>query len=190
MAQAAAKTKQTDKSYDAHLDAIAIHALADEVTVLQNHLLPAVKPFEDAHKLIQERAQNLVLTMRQRGSGSGVEAFLHEYGLNNKEGVAVMCLAEALLRIPDSKTADRLIQDKFGGANWEKHMGHSESLFVNASTWGLMLTGKVVNMGSLEGQKPGSLIGGLVNKWGEPVIRESLKRAMHIIGTQFVMGED
>lgn len=163
--------------------------LADETAVL-DALLGAVKPFETLHAQIQSHAQDLVITMRDAGSGSGVEAFLHEYGLNNKEGVAVMCLAEALLRIPDSKTADRLIQDTFTGANWEKHMGQSDSLFVNASSWGLMLTGKVVNMGGLAGEKPAGLIKGLVSKCGEPVIRESLKRAMHIIGTQFVMGED
>lgn len=164
-------------------------ALADETAVLKT-LLAAAQPYSDAQADIQTRAQDLVITMREAGSGSGVEAFLHEYGLNNREGVAVMCLAEALLRIPDSKTADRLIQDTFSNSEWESHLGQSDSLFVNASSWGLMLTGKVVSMGSLGGQKPTSLVKGLVSKCGEPVIREALKRAMHIIGTQFVMGED
>lgn len=164
-------------------------ALADETTLVEQ-LLEAAKPFDTMKASIQTRAQELVITMREGGSGSGVEAFLHEYGLNNKEGVAVMCLAEALLRIPDAKTADKLIQNTFSDSDWEKHLGQSDSLFVNASSWGLMLTGKVVNMGGLSGEKPAGLVKGLINKCGEPVIRESLKRAMHIIGTQFVMGED
>lgn len=171
------------------LEHISALAFEDESDVME-HLVKAAEPFEQMRSRIQDRAQELVLEMRRTGSGSGVEAFLYEYGLNNREGVAVMCLAEALLRIPDAKTADRLIQDKFGGADWEKHVGHSDSLFVNASTWGLMLTGKVVNLGTIEGEKPSSVIKNLVNKCGEPIIRESMKRAMHIIGTQFVMGED
>lgn len=175
--------------WDARIAAISEQALRDETDALEP-LLKAVSPFEQNAHAISERAQELVLGMRRTGSGSGVEAFLYEYGLNNREGVAVMCLAEALLRIPDAKTADKLIQDKFSKAEWDSHLGHSESLFVNASTWGLMLTGKVVGMGTLEGEKPASVLGKLVNKCGEPVIRESLRRAMHIIGTQFVMGEE
>ncbi|MCH2548019.1 MAG: bifunctional proline dehydrogenase/L-glutamate gamma-semialdehyde dehydrogenase PutA [Alphaproteobacteria bacterium] len=179
---------QLDGSGEVLLRNISAMALVDE-TAMVNTLLKAVQPFERKQVAIQARAQDLVLTMRKAGSGSGVEAFLYEYGLNNKEGVAVMCLAEALLRIPDNQTADKLIADKFRGADWDKHLGHSESLFVNASSWGLMLTGKVVNLGRVQ-DEPSSVLKGLINKCGEPVIREALKRAMHIIGTQFVMGED
>lgn len=193
MAGTEAKTKAIPSTFlgtgEDLLRQISAIALADETAVLET-LIKAVKPFEEAQARIQARAQDLVLTMRQTGSGSGVEAFLYEYGLNNKEGVAVMCLAEALLRIPDSNTADKLIQDKFRGADWDKHLGHSDSLFVNASSWGLMLTGKVVNLGAVNEENPSSILKSLVNRCGEPVIREALKQAMHIIGTQFVMGED
>lgn len=178
-----------DGSDEVLLRNISAIALTDEVALL-NTLIEAAKPFEEAQTAIQARAQKLVLKMREESSGSGVEAFLYEYGLNNKEGVAVMCLAEALLRIPDKQTTDKLIADKFYDADWDKHVGHSDSLFVNASSWGLMLTGRVVNMGLIEEKAPSSLLKKLVSKCGEPVIREALKRAMHIIGTQFVLGED
>jgi RHH-type proline utilization regulon transcriptional repressor/proline dehydrogenase/delta 1-pyrroline-5-carboxylate dehydrogenase len=178
-----------DGQGDALLRNISAMALADETSML-NTLVKAAEPFEKSQIAIQARAQELVLKMREDGSGTGVEAFLYEYGLNNKEGVAVMCLAEALLRIPDNQTADKLIADKFRSADWDKHMGHSDSLFVNASSWGLMLTGKVVNLGGIEGEEASSILKKLINRCGEPVIREALKRAMHIIGTQFVMGED
>lgn len=178
----------TSSALDERLRHLSDRALEKEEAVVLR-LLEEVEPLERQARAISERAQELVLEMRRHGSGSGVEAFLHEYGLNNREGVAVMCLAEALLRIPDSQTADRLIADKFGKTEWDTHINHSDSLFVNASTWGLMLTGKVINMRPLQGGETTSILKKLVNRCGEPVIREALKRAMHIIGTQFVMGE-
>jgi RHH-type proline utilization regulon transcriptional repressor/proline dehydrogenase/delta 1-pyrroline-5-carboxylate dehydrogenase len=138
---------------------------------------------------IRTRAEQLVAKLRE-ATGAGVEAFLHEYGLDTREGVAVMCLAEALLRIPDAETANRLIRDKFEGGDWEKYVGSSDSLFVNASSWGLLLTGKMVNLGSDTEAKPTHVIGKLVSKFGEPVIREALRQAMRFIGSQFVLGED
>ena len=84
---------------------------------------------------------------RARVGKGGLDAFLHEFGLSSKEGVVLMCLAEALLRVPDAETVDRLIKDKIADADWRAHLGHSESLFVNASTWALMLTGRVVGSG-------------------------------------------
>ncbi len=98
-----------------------------------------------------------------------------------------MCLAEALLRIPDADTIDRLIRDKIGPADWQKHMGQSASLFVNASTWALMLTGRVVKLDPEDGE-PAGLLRRLVQRSGEPVIRQAVTAAMRILGRQFVMG--
>lgn len=187
--QSASIPNELEGSGDELLHNISTMALVDETTMLDT-LVSYCAPFEAMQLNVQARAQEIVFKMRKSGSGSGVEAFLYEYGLNNKEGVAVMCLAEALLRIPDNETADKLIADKFRGADWDKHLYHSDSLFVNASSWGLMLTGKVVNMGMISEEEPSSILKKLVNKCGEPVIREALRRAMHIIGTQFVMGEN
>ena len=95
---------------------------------------------------IAERARDLVAEVRRERHGSGgIDAFLHEYALSSQEGVALLCLAEALLRIPDADTIDRLIRDKLARADWARHLGHSESLFVNASTWALMLTGRFLH---------------------------------------------
>jgi len=94
---------------------------------------------------IAERARRLVSAVRRERLGKGgIDAFLHEYALSSPEGVALLCLAEALLRIPDAETVDRLIRDKIGEADWERHLGHSQSIFVNASTWALMLTGRLL----------------------------------------------
>lgn len=160
-------------------------ALEDEGVVVQR-LLDAVQPAVNAMPRIMERARILAQRTRETGAGGGIEAFLQEYGLGTREGVAVMCLAEALLRIPDPATADRLIADTFRETEWDSHLGHSDSLFVNASTWGLILTGKVMNLGA---EKPSSLLRGLARRYGEPVIREALRKAMRIVGGQFVMGE-
>ena len=101
-----------------------------------------------------------------------------------------MCLAEALLRIPDGETADRLIADKIPSGAWDEHLGDSESLLVNASTWGLMLTGRVVALDRNEVGEARSWYSRLVGKLGEPVARAALKQAMRILGHQFVMGRD
>jgi RHH-type proline utilization regulon transcriptional repressor/proline dehydrogenase/delta 1-pyrroline-5-carboxylate dehydrogenase len=112
-----------------------------------------------------------------------------EYELSSDEGIVLMCLAEALLRIPDADTADRLIRDKIGGADWESHFGASESLFVNASTFALMLTGKVVNLDSEQAARDfRGTLGRLVGRSGEPVIRKAVTQGMRILGRQFVMG--
>ena len=116
-----------------------------------------------------------------------MEVFLAEYGLSTEEGVALMCLAEALLRVPDADTMDALIEDKIAPSNWGKHLRHSASPLVNASTWGLMLTGKV-----LAEDRPGvaGTLRGMVKRMGEPVIRTAVGRAMKEMGRQFVLGED
>src|SRR5208282_4309408 len=98
-----------------------------------------------ARDRIAQTARQLVAAVRRERHGKGgIDAFLHEYALSSQEGVALLCLAEALLRIPDAETVDRLIRDKLGDSDWESHLGHSPSVFVNASTWALMLTGRLL----------------------------------------------
>ena len=142
-----------------------------------------------ADRRIAARAQSLVAAVRAGRQGAGgIDAFLQEYELSSQEGVVLMCLAEALLRIPDDETADRLIRDKLGDADWEKHLGRSDSLFVNASTWGLMLTGRVVRLDPGLKGGAGTIVGKLFARSGEPVIRRAMIQAMRILGRQFVMG--
>ena len=114
-----------------------------------------------------------------------MEVFLSAYGLSTKEGVALMCLAEALLRVPDAETMDELIRDKIAPHDWSAHSGGSSSIFVNASTWALMLTGKVLDEG--EGGIEGTLRA-MVRRLGEPVIRTAVSAAMREMGEQFVLG--
>jgi len=146
---------------------------------------------EDRRKAVQRRALALVNAVRgAKPSGSGLDAFLREYHLGSREGVILMCLAEALLRIPDAQTADRLICDKIPTGDWEDHLGDSESLFVNASTWGLMLTGRIVDVDRAEMGSVRSWFGRLTSRIGEPVARTALRQAMRILGHQFVMGRN
>ena len=138
---------------------------------------------------VQARGLALVQAVRAaRPSGSGLDAFLREYHLASPEGVILMCLAEALLRIPDAHTADRLIADKISAGSWGDHLGDSESLFVNASTWGLMLTGSIVDVDRAEVSSVGGWFARLASRIGEPVARAALRQAMRIMGHQFVMG--
>ena len=156
----------------------------DETICVQALLVrAALSP--DTGRRVDGRARALVDAVRDKRGGGGLDAFLGEYGLNSEEGVILMCLAEALLRIPDADTADRLIRDKLMDADWDKHLGKSPSLLVNASTWGLMLTGRVVRLDKAEGW---ARIGRLIAKSGEPVIRQALIQAMRILSRQFVMG--
>lgn len=144
------------------------------------------------NKAITQKARDLVQGVRDaRRKFGGLDNFLQEFGLSTKEGIALMCLAEALLRIPDSSTANKLIRDKIGTADWDKHMGKGEDLFVNASTWALMLTGKVVgdeNVWGGEEETGGNILRKMVGKMGEPVIRQAMLHSMRILGRQFVMG--
>ncbi|TFW27462.1 trifunctional transcriptional regulator/proline dehydrogenase/L-glutamate gamma-semialdehyde dehydrogenase [Massilia horti] len=133
-------------------------------------------------------AHRLVSKVREkRTRASGVDALMHEFSLSSEEGVALMCLAEALLRIPDSETADRLIADKISKGDWKKHLGESPSLFVNAATWGLLITGKLVSSSSENGL--GSALTRLIAKGGEPLIRKGVDLAMRMLGNQFVTGQ-
>ncbi|NQW00898.1 MAG: bifunctional proline dehydrogenase/L-glutamate gamma-semialdehyde dehydrogenase PutA [Rhodospirillales bacterium] len=161
---------------------------ADEQTVVEGLLAEAT--FGEASRArIRQRARNLVAGVRKSDvADGGLDAFLQEYELSNAEGVTLMCLAEALLRVPDAETANRLIKDKIGEADWEKHLGHSRSLFVNASTWALMLTGRVVHLQDDRKRDMGGAIRRMVTKSGEPVIRQAMMQAMKILGRQFVLG--
>ncbi|MEM6987506.1 MAG: proline dehydrogenase family protein, partial [Pseudomonadota bacterium] len=135
---------------------------------------------------ITERAVALVLRIRAAEDPGLMEVFLAEYGLSTTEGVALMCLAEALLRVPDAETIDALIEDKIAPSAWGKHLGQSSSSLVNASTWALLLTGKV-----LRDEDESGLIGalhGVVKRLGEPVIRVAVAGAMRELGSQFVLG--
>ena len=138
---------------------------------------------------IAARARDLVHKVRAARLGQGgLDAFLHEYELSSREGVVLMCLAEALLRIPDAETANLLIKDKLADADWQRHLGSSESLFVNASTWALMLTGRRDPAGRSGGEDLAGVLRRLVARSGEPVIRQAVTQAMRILGRQFVMG--
>ncbi|MEX2295779.1 MAG: bifunctional proline dehydrogenase/L-glutamate gamma-semialdehyde dehydrogenase PutA, partial [Dongiaceae bacterium] len=138
---------------------------------------------------IAERARAFVREVREKRLGNGgIDAFMHEYALSSREGVVLMCLAEALLRVPDADTADRLIRDKLEDVDWRRHVGSSESLFVNASTWALMLTGRIMRLDRDDSGDLGAILGRLLSRSGEPVIRQAVTQAMRILGRQFVMG--
>ena len=132
-------------------------------------------------------ARRLVEALRAKGSRGGVEGLVQEFSLSSQEGVALMCLAEALLRIPDNATRDALIRDKIAGGDWRAHVGHSPSLFVNAATWGLVVTGKLTATGSDTGL--GAALTRLIARSGEPVIRKGVDLAMRMMGEQFVTGQ-
>jgi len=117
-----------------------------------------------------------------------LDAFLQEFGLSNQEGIALMCIAEALLRIPDDATADRLIAEKLAAGDWSSHSGKSESLFVNASTWGLMLTGGILELDPDIKADTTGWMRKFTRKAGEPLVRLAVRRAMRIIGGEFVVG--
>ena len=138
---------------------------------------------------VQATAARLVEAVRKAPRAkSGLDAFLRQYDLSSQEGVILMCLAEALLRIPDDETADRLIADKLRSGDWASHLGDSQSVFVNASTWGLMLTGRIVRLDAGDVAEPQGAISRVVGRIGEPIVRTAMRQAMRIMGHQFVMG--
>jgi len=159
----------------------------DETEAVACILAAAEIPVDMRH-CIGERARGIVAAVRRDRLGKGgIDAFLHEYALSSPEGVALLCLAEALLRIPDAETVDRLIRDKIGSADWESHLGRSESMFINASTWALMLTGRLLHIVS-PAPDLRTVLRRFVARSSEPVLRQAVTAAMHIIGRQFVMG--
>ncbi|AVY65187.1 bifunctional proline dehydrogenase/L-glutamate gamma-semialdehyde dehydrogenase PutA [Xanthomonas translucens] len=168
--------------------AITAAWLKDEAEHVRELLEQARLPAADQAK-VQALAADLVTRVRARAQDQGaIEAFMRQYDLGSEEGVLLMCVAEALLRIPDQETADKLIRDKLGDADWKKHMGESDSVLVNASTWGLMLTGKLVQINDLTRADVSGAFKRLIGRVGEPVIRLAVRQAMKIMGHQFVMG--
>ena len=175
---------------DSLREAVDRDYLADETSLVQE-LLAAARLEPSATERVNERARRLVTAVRARKAEQGLlEAFMQEYDLSSEEGVVLMCLAEALLRIPDDDTAEKLIADKLGDADWESHLGKSSSVFVNASTWGLMLTGKLVALSQGTQSSFKSALKRLVNRSGEPMVRTAIRQAMRIMGHQYVMGRD
>ena len=167
--------------------AICTAYLADETATVLGLIREAVFTAEQSAR-IRHNATQLIESVRSQPL-SGLDGLLQEYDLSSQEGVALMCIAEALLRIPDGSTADRLIRDKFSQADWEAHLGRGNSIFVNASTWGLMLTGRFLQLDTGISSDVTAFVNRLVAKSGEPAVRLALKAAMRILGHQFVMGE-
>lgn len=160
----------------------------DEEQVIE-HILPLAEVGVSARSRAWERARQMVLNIRQAEDGKGgVDALLNEYSLSSEEGVVLMCLAEALLRVPDKETQDELIRDKLSKGEWSHHLGASDSLFVNASSWGLLVTGKMVNYSDNKKTDQFGILKRTIGRLGEPVIRSSVHFAMKIMGKQFVMG--
>ncbi|APE45467.1 bifunctional proline dehydrogenase/L-glutamate gamma-semialdehyde dehydrogenase [Sulfitobacter alexandrii] len=159
---------------------------ADQERVL-DRLIETADLSGEERAAISKDAAGLVRDIRGATAPGMMEVFLAEYGLSTDEGVALMCLAEALLRVPDADTIDALIEDKIAPSDWGRHMGHSTSSLVNASTWALMLTGRV-----LDDDQPGPVrhLRAAIKRLGEPVIRTAVSRAMKEMGRQFVLGED
>jgi RHH-type transcriptional regulator, proline utilization regulon repressor / proline dehydrogenase / delta 1-pyrroline-5-carboxylate dehydrogenase len=157
---------------------------------------PLVRELADIARLdeaataeVRNTATRLVEAVRRnRTRVSGLDAFLQKYDLSSQEGVVLMCLAEALLRVPDAATADQLIADKLSSADWRSHLGTSDSMFVNASTWGLMLTGRIIRPAHQDVEHPARFMQKLVSRMGEPMVRGAMRQAMRIMGHQFVMG--
>ncbi|WP_165311668.1 bifunctional proline dehydrogenase/L-glutamate gamma-semialdehyde dehydrogenase PutA [Vibrio ziniensis] len=178
----------TTKSADELWQMISSFYMIDEPTLLKE-LLPFATPSEEEKSEIKREATSLIEDIRaDKKAVQMIDALLLEYSLDTQEGVLLMCLAEALMRIPDSATADALIRDKLTVADWKSHLKGSNSVFVNASTWGLMLTGSVCKLDSANSSNPANAISRLVNKLSEPVIRQAMNQAMAILGKQFVLG--
>src|SRR5271163_5021538 len=150
-------------------------------------LLPAAAAPAPIKTKAQALARRLIEGLRARPASGLVQGLMHEYALSSQEGVALMCLAEALLRIPDNATRDALIADKIGGGEWRAHIGQSPSPFVNAATWGLLLTGRLV--GTFDETGLSSALTRLIARSGAPIIRAGVDTAMRVLGEQFVCGQ-
>jgi Proline dehydrogenase len=142
-------------------------------------------------KEISKNAQKIIeLCRKNKVDRTKLDAFLNEYGLDNKEGVALMCLAESVLRIPDKKTRDLIISEKLSEGVWIDHLNQADSIFVNASTWGLLLAGKIVKTPSKWSENPNNFLSELVSKSGEMPIRNAVLAAMQILSQEFVIGRN
>ena len=175
---------------EASWQAITAMYAANEAVALRPLLAAATLPEAEKEQVLR-CAGDLVSRVRAKAAQqSVVESFMREYDLSSEEGVLLMCVAEALLRIPDADTADRLIRDKLGDAAWNTHLGKSSSMFVNAGTWGLMLTGRLISLGEETQRNFLGAIKRMVARSGEPVVRLAVRQAMKIMGHQFVMGRN
>jgi len=168
-------------------------SLSDSKFISESKLLPELIQDTDFlnNSEISENAEKIINACRQnKKERTKLDAFLSEYGLDNQEGVALMCLAESILRIPDSKTRDLIISERLSEGRWIEHLNKADSLFVNASTWGLLLAGKVVKTPLEWSQNPNKFLRSIVSKSGEFPIRNAVIAAMHILSQEFVMGRD
>ncbi|WP_250657863.1 bifunctional proline dehydrogenase/L-glutamate gamma-semialdehyde dehydrogenase PutA [Alkalimarinus coralli] len=171
------------------------HAISPNYCVDENRYLEQLLELAKTHSVqnqsIKEDATTLIEQVRdQDGSIHMIDSLLLEYSLDTQEGILLMCLAEALMRIPDAETAEALICDRLGIADWKKHLKKSESVLVNAATWGLMLTGKVVILDKKLDGTPSNVINRLVKRLGESVIRKAMHQAMAVMGKHFVLGRN
>ncbi|WP_066800127.1 bifunctional proline dehydrogenase/L-glutamate gamma-semialdehyde dehydrogenase PutA [Moraxella oblonga] len=167
-------------------DAISTAYRLDEITAVQN-LAKTIHFTQAQQKDIDSLARTLITQVRaERSKSSGVDALMHEFSLSSEEGIALMCLAEALLRIPDNATRDKLIRDKISHGDWQSHIGHSPSLFVNASAWGLVLTGKLTKIPDKDME---STLTRILKKGAEPFIRMGMNYAIKLLGNQFITGQ-
>ncbi|MGB3738687.1 MAG: proline dehydrogenase family protein, partial [Pontixanthobacter sp.] len=163
------------------------HAYRAEENACVAERMEQAAPLSAVHDAATALAETLITDARKR-KASGIDAFLQQFGLDTEEGIALMCLAEALLRVPDSGTADMLIRDKIGHIEWGDHLGSSSSTFVNAATFSLMLTGEVLEQPERHQRGMGATLKRTVGRLGEPVIRKATLQAMRILGGQFVFG--
>ncbi len=174
-----------------HLDearqAVREACFADEAASVRERLTQTGLDVETRER-IATRAARMVEKLRADPSPDLMESFLAEYGLSTEEGVALMCLAEAYLRVPDAPTLDALIRDKIGGADWSRHSGDAESLLINASTWALMLTGRLYREEPSLEKRVVNNLRRMVQRVGEPVVRGAVAQAMKVMGQQFVLG--
>ncbi|HEZ4451538.1 TPA: proline dehydrogenase family protein, partial [Neisseria meningitidis] len=158
----------------------------NEIEAVQD-MLQRAQMSDEERNAASELARRLVTQVRAgRTKAGGVDALMHEFSLSSEEGIALMCLAEALLRIPDNATRDRLIADKISDGNWKSHLNNSPSLFVNAAAWGLLITGKLT---ATNDRQMSSALSRLISKGGAPLIRQGVNYAMRLLGKQFVTGQ-
>jgi RHH-type proline utilization regulon transcriptional repressor/proline dehydrogenase/delta 1-pyrroline-5-carboxylate dehydrogenase len=176
------------QAHGAPRDEIAAYHLMDETRLVDRLMERAIFTADERARIAGRAAQLVRAARANRHKHGGIDAFMSEYGLSSDEGVILLCLAEALLRIPDRDTVDALIAEKVGSGDWMRHLGRSDSLFVNASTFGLMITGGVVRLGQDRGTGPAGVLKRLVSRSGEPVIRQALRQAMRVLGDSFVLG--
>ncbi len=178
------------QDFDRLFARISDHYVVDE-NAFTGEMVKVLDANSEDFRRIAGKTAELVCEVREMDTAvDTIDELLQQYSLDTHEGLMLMCLAEAMLRIPDKATADALIEDKLGPADWKAHVGKSESWMVNASTWGLLMTGRVVTLDKPREGRPSGFINKMVNRMGEPVIRRAMYEAMKIMGKQFVLGRD